>query len=131
MTSEASQTAIPTAVGFGRRTTGATVAPIRPHYAGHAKGPGRGGGAARRRPSAPPGRRVEPARGATTVPRMGPLAAVDLSLAVDPVALVVIGLGLLWYARGVRRVARAGGHWPARRSIAAVTAAVAALLASN
>ena len=62
---------------------------------------------------------------------MGPLAAVDLSLAVDPVALVVIGLGLLWYARAVRRVTRAGGHWPASRSIAAATAAFAAVLASN
>jgi putative copper resistance protein D len=62
---------------------------------------------------------------------MGPLAAVDLSLAVDPAALVVIGLALLWYTRGVRRVTRAGAHWPASRSIAAATAAVAAIFASN
>ena len=39
----------------------------------------------------------------------------------DPVALAVIGLGLVWYVRAVRRVHRAGGRWPASRSIAAAT----------
>jgi cytochrome c oxidase assembly factor CtaG len=62
---------------------------------------------------------------------MGPLAAVDLSRAVDPVALLVIALGVLWYGRAVRRVNRTGGHWPVSRVLAGATAAVAAVLATN
>jgi cytochrome c oxidase assembly factor CtaG len=62
---------------------------------------------------------------------MGPLVAVGLTLAVDPAALVLIAVGLLWYGRAVRRVTRAGGAWPVGRTVSAVTAAVAALLATN
>ena len=66
------------------------------------------------------GRGAGASRWAATVPRMGPLAAVDLSLAVDPVALLAIALGVLWYARAVRRVNRAGGHWPVSRVLAGI-----------
>ena len=64
---------------------------------------------------------------------MGVLALGDATLsgALDPVAVTLVVVAAGWYWWSVRLLARTGARWPKTRTLAAATAAVATLLASN